>query len=110
MPKKDPRSQLPSEKQERLQKIKDQKDKALQEAEEQLHKDMAECYGTGAGQRVLKWHMDQLGWNVPPLGANPTTQEIDPQRTVYNAMRLSHYLQMRKYIPTKILRKVEDDE
>lgn len=59
------------------------------------------------GLIVLQWLRRQCGHNEAILALDPASMEVNPLATTYQAMRLNLYLQLRKFIPTEILKEVE---
>lgn len=72
-----------------------------------LRNAMGVAFSTPEGKQVLRWLRAQCGHNEPILGANPVTGDLDPQRTLYSAMRLNLYLEIRKNLSFNILKEVE---
>ena len=75
------------------------------EADKKLRGHMQRTFGTADGLAVLKWIHDQCGHNQPVLGA--ANGQINSEITVYNAMRLGLYLEIRKHLTIKQLKEVE---
>lgn len=71
-----------------------------------LREDFTRTFQTEHGKRVLAWLAERCGWGVPPLSVD-THKNIDPLRTTHNAMELSLYLAIRKYISIDVLHDVE---
>lgn len=71
-----------------------------------LREDFTRTFQTEHGKRVLAWLAERCGWGVPPLSVD-THKNIDPLRTTHNAMELSLYLAIRKYISIDVLQEIE---
>lgn len=97
--------ELPSEKAERKAKEKSKKESEKEAEESRLRGAMARTFSTDDGIIVLRWLRDQCGHNKPVLGA--LGGKIDPDATVYQAMRLNLYLTLRGYLDKRILMEIE---
>lgn len=73
----------------------------------QLKNDFNKVFGTVEGQNVLGYIMNACGYQKHSVGANPQTGELFIDNTIYNEALRSHYLNLRKFIHSKILVKVE---
>lgn len=104
------KAELPSDRAERKKRETKEREEEKRQAEESLRGAMSRCFGTEDGLVVLGWIRKQCLHNEPILGANPISGEIDPYRTLYQAMRLNLYISIRRYLPFKILREVEFNE
>lgn len=67
----------------------------------------AEVFASPSGQRVLKLISEICGHGVSKVGGNPQLGMDVLQGTLYNAARENVYLELRKFIPTRILREVD---
>ena len=74
--------------------------------ESMLRHDFGLTFQTDHGKRVLAWLAERCGWALPPLAANKNG-EIDEKITTHNAMELSLYLAVRRFIPISVLQQVE---
>lgn len=72
-----------------------------------LRKDFDETFASAAGQNVLRWIMDQCGYQRPSVTVDPASTEINPLSTVYNESRRNLYLGIRALTNRDILAKVE---
>ncbi len=97
----------PSQKADARKELEEKNRAKLQAQHEDLQKSMRIVFASPDGQVVLKWLRDQCHHNQPILGVNPATQEIDPNRTLYQVMRMNLYLQIRKFLTFDILKEVE---
>ncbi len=100
---------LPSVRAEEREKKQAEEAAARKQRDTELRNAMGVTFSSADGQRVLRWLRGQCGHNEPVLGANPVNGELDPQRTLYSAMRLNLYLEIRKNLPINILKEVEYD-
>lgn len=73
----------------------------------QLRMDFAITFGSAEGRRVLKWLIEQSGYQKSNIGGNPTLGMDILQGTMYNASRQAIYLEMRQLIPAETLKMVE---
>jgi len=100
------REMLPSEKGD-AKTAADAKLKALVETRQaMMREDFGRTFQTEHGKRVLAWIAERCGWARPPLAANQQGI-IDQQITTHNAMELSFYLAIRKFIHIEVLQQVE---
>lgn len=90
---------------ERQQKISKEQERQAQAA--LLRKDMDETFATAHGQRVLRWIMDQCGYQTSLVSVNPTSTEILEKNLIYNHARRNLYLTLRSLIHRNILIPVE---
>lgn len=98
-------SQIIKQKEEEKLKREEQKDQDIKD----LRGAIARISNTPDGRYFLRWLRNECGFGDSFLGINPTTGEIDPQRTTYSAMRLNLWWKIRKLIPIKQLIEVEHD-
>lgn len=68
-----------------------------------LKKDFNETFATAAGRRVLRWLVEQSGYQVPNTVGDPRSGEILERATWYNEGRRNLYLQIRKFLKREIL-------
>ena len=103
------RSSLPSERAEQQKKDKAAAEELQDLQLSMLREDFTRTFQTDHGKRVLAWIAQRCGHNVPPLAANQKG-EIDEKITTHNAMELSFYLAIRKYISVDLLKMIEFGE
>jgi len=82
-------------------------EKIRAKAQMQLQKDMCETFATEHGKRVLTWLKDQCCYQISEITANPATGEINEKATLYNAIRRTLYMRLRKFLHRDILSQVE---
>lgn len=99
---------LPSEKAEQQAKDKKAFEELQQKEIDLLREDFTLTFQTAHGQRVLAWLRRRCGHNMPPLAAD-ADGNYDKEKTLHNALELSLYLAIRKYIPRDVLYNVEYD-
>lgn len=68
-----------------------------------------ECFASESGMIVLKWIMTQCCYQISEVSANPQTGEINEKASLYNAIRRTLYLRIRKFLHRDILSQVEMD-
>lgn len=85
----------------------DKQAKSFEKAAKQLRIDFAITFGTPEGRRVLKWVIEQSGYQKSNIGGNPQLGMDVLQGTFYNSCRESLYLEMRQLIPAETLKSVE---
>lgn len=86
------------------------KDKQRREFEQRaksLRMDFALTFSTPEGRRVLKWIIQESGYQKSNVGGNPQLGMDVLQGTLYNAARQSLYLEMRQLIPAETLKLIE---
>lgn len=88
-------------------------DQAQQEAEfkkkfNRLRADFIKVAETPEGLAVFTFMMGECGYQQNNIVFNPVTKEINKDASDYLEARRSVYLQLRKYIPVKYLRKIEN--
>lgn len=88
-----------------LQKQKDEKAKILEQ--KKLQKAFCECFATDSGKVVLKWIMNQCCYQISEVVANPATGEINEKASLYNTIRRTIYIRIRKFLHRDILAQVE---
>ena len=71
-----------------------------------LREDFGRTFQTEHGKRVLAYIADRCGWGKPPLAANAQGL-IDEKITTHNAMELSFYMHIRKFISIDVLHQIE---
>lgn len=85
--------------------------KAKLEKKEQVFKQRqemsVEVAKTDAGVEYLRYIRDICGFEESSINVNPLSGEISERNTLYSAARRSVYLELRKYIPKKLLTKIE---
>lgn len=60
-----------------------------------------------AGIDYIRYIRDICGFEISSVNINPISGEISERNTVYNEARRSVYLELRKYLPKKLLAKIE---
>ena len=85
----------------------DKQTKASENSAKQLRFDFAITFGTPEGRRVLRWLMEQSGYQKSNIGGNPQLGMDVLQGTLYNSARQAIYLEMRQLIPAETLKQVE---
>jgi len=100
---------LPSKREEK--RVQDEKNaKDFNELKTSLmREDFGRTFQTEHGLRVLAWIRERCGHNLPPLAVDKDGN-ISEKFTTHNAMELSFYLAVRKYIPVETLKRVEYNE
>jgi hypothetical protein len=68
-----------------------------------------ECFASESGMIVLKWIMTQCCYQISEVSANPATGEINEKASLYNAIRRTLYIRIRKFLHRDILTQVEMD-
>lgn len=86
---------------------KDKQRKELERQVKNLRIDFAVTFGSPEGHRVLKWIIQESGFNKNNVGGNPALGMDVLQGTLYNCARGSLYLEMRQFIPAETLKLVE---
>lgn len=74
-----------------------------------MHQDFTRTFRTESGKRVLQWLRQRCGHNKIILSANAQNGTIDQMMTTFAAMELNLYLEIRKHLPTDILKEIEND-
>lgn len=62
---------------------------------------------TDAGIDLYRFIRDICGFEKSSINVNPISGEISDKNTLYSEARRSVYLELRKYLPKKLLAKVE---
>lgn len=81
--------------------------KAAQDRDKQIKTDMAQVFGTSEGRRVLTYIYNLCGYGETTVGGNPQLGMDIKDGTLYNSARRSIYVELRKWIPAKILKSAE---
>ncbi len=81
--------------------------KKLEEVRKKYAIDFADICAKAEGRNVLRYIMNQCGYQKPSVVVDPTTGEINDRSTLYNEARRNLYLDLRKFIPTRLLKKIE---
>lgn len=88
--------------------------KAIEKKNKQLRSDFGFTFGSPEGQRALKHILKLCGFGESCIGGNTQIGMDVFAGTLHNNARLNVYLELRKFIPVDILKKVEfptvDDE
>ena len=75
--------------------------------QKQLRRDMAFCFTTNEGRRVLRYLMNLAGYKKPKVGGNTQIGMDVLVGTVYNTAREGLLLEFIEHIPVDILRDCE---
>ena len=67
----------------------------------------AMTFSTPDGKKVLRWIMQEAGYQKSQVGGNPGIGMNVMEGTLYNAARESLYIEIRSLVPTEILKQVE---
>jgi len=62
---------------------------------------------TEDGQKLFKYFVNLFGFNKYMITTNPQTGEVNKEMSVYLEARRSAYLDMRKHISDRYLKKIE---
>jgi len=100
--------ELPSEKAERIKRESEEKKRSAQEAEEKARGVFARAFSTPDGIEALRLIRQWARYGKPILGA--VDGKIDRDATLYQAMRLNLYLEIRGFINSNILKEIEYDD
>lgn len=76
----------------------------------ELRMAFAITFSTPEGHRVLRWIIEQAGYQRSNIGGNPGLGMNVLQGTLYNSARQSVYLEMRQLIPATTLKLVEYEQ
>ena len=68
---------------------------------------VVEIAETEAGQIFFNWMMNSCFFTRSTIEADPQAREINPLGTVFNESRRRLYLDIRRGIPSALLRKIE---
>lgn len=101
-------TKLPSEKAKAKAAEKQRIEDEREQARERLAGAIARVSNSKDGQIFLQWLAAECGWCEPFLALNPQTTEVNRDLTVYQAMRINLWQKIRKHIPWKQLREIED--
>mgnify|MGYP001570670457 FL=1 len=102
------KSELPSVKAEKKLIERKEIEEAKKKAEDKLRGHLVRTFKTPDGIETLRYLKDQCGFGVPVLGA--TASGLDEKVTMYQAMRLNLYLELRRHLPFSILKEAEYDQ
>ena len=86
---------------------KDEQQKLNERKRKQLVQDLAVCFNSPAGFRVLRYLMDITGYKRSKVGANTTLGMDIMQGTLYNSARELVMIELLEFIPVYILKKVD---
>ena len=95
--------------------LKAKKDKQRQEAQsakerkkqQDFENACAKVFSTAEGRKVLKYLVEQSGYQSSNVVFDRTQSELRIHAMTYNEGRRDLYLALRQYIPKAVLRKVE---
>ena len=74
-----------------------------------MRQDFTKTFQTAHGRRVAAWLRKRCGHNQIILSADRQSGKLDPHMTLFAAMELNLYLEIRKHLPTELLQEIEDD-
>ena len=86
---------------------KDAVQKLTEARKKQLSRDMAVCFNTAEGRRVLKYLLSLGGYKKGKIGGNPQLGMDVMEGTLYNASREQLILELIEFIPAYILKDCE---
>lgn len=95
---------LPEDKRKELQT----EEKARAQKEAKLRSDLNVVFASAEGMNVLRWLMEQSGVFASPVVIDRATWEVKDKAMLYNAGRVSIYLQIRKYLSPSVTMPVEN--
>lgn len=81
--------------------------KKIKDITKDLKEDFATVSKTEEGRRVLRYIMNECGYQSISIVGNPGTGDIHDRGTLYNEARRNLYLDLRKYIPVAHLKLIE---
>lgn len=85
--------------------------KEIQELNEkkkkQLRSDMQEVFNSPAGRRVLRYIINITGYGLQKIGGNPQIGMDLHAGLLYNCAREQVFLELKRFIPTDILKDAE---
>ncbi len=71
-------------------------------------KDLNETFAPGHGRRVLRWLMEECGYQRPSTSVDPNSTKILSENMLYNEARRNLYLKLRQQLDQEILIPVEN--
>ena len=74
---------------------------------DRIRRAVTEIAETEAGQIFFNWMMNSCFFTRSTIEADPTAREINPLGTIFNESRRRLYLDIRRGIPTGLLKKIE---
>jgi hypothetical protein len=86
---------------------KDTQYKLLEAKRKALSSDMAVCFNTAEGRRVLKYILNICGYRKGKVGGNPQLGMDVFQGTMYNAAREQVAIELIEHIPVYIMKDCE---
>ncbi|MDE1866576.1 MAG: hypothetical protein KGI08_02550 [Thaumarchaeota archaeon] len=98
---------IPTHTQRSSSKDKEEQEKALASRIKELRMSFAVCFSTPDGKKVLGWLLEQSGFLKSQVGGNPAIGMDVETGTLYNCARESLYIEMRRLVPSHILKEVE---
>jgi hypothetical protein len=81
--------------------------KAAEARVKQLRLDFAITFNSAESRRVLRWLMEQCGYQRGSVGGNAALGMDVAQGTIYNESRRGLYCEFRQYVPEETLKQVE---
>lgn len=97
----------PSERAEKQEKQQKEREALAAQKLGAMREDFTKTFQTAHGKRVLAWIFERAGFGKVILSANARTGEFDQMATMFAAMELNFYLEMRKHIDIATLQEVE---
>jgi len=84
-----------------------QKIKIIKDVRKELREDFAAVGATVEGRNVLRYIMDECGYQRVSIVGNTANGDIHDRGTLYNEARRNLYLDIRKLIPVRQLKQIE---
>ncbi len=72
-----------------------------------LKRDIEIATASPEGLNLMKWIFDLSGYSKITIVGNPQTGDIHSRATLYNDARRSLWLEIRKLVPKRTLKKIE---
>ncbi len=72
-----------------------------------LKRDICVAIASPEGLNLMRWIFDLTGYSKILIVGNPQTMEINASGTLYNDARRALWLEIRRMIPAKQLKKIE---
>lgn len=92
---------------EQREKQKEALKKAKDAREKQLRNILIDLCGKAEGILFIRHLMKICGYQKTSIVGNPQTGDLQERGTFYNEARRNVYLEIRRYIPSKFLKKIE---
>ncbi len=84
----------------------EQKDLVIKQ-QKLLKRDFEVVAASPEGLNVMKYIFNLSGYSKVLIVGNPTTGDVHDRGTLYNNARRAIWLELRSFIPTRILKKIE---